>query len=602
MHRTFSVPRLLRWWSLVIAAAFLIWASPEPAHTQGPPNNKDLPVIVMGVGTAQTYQMYTKDNLKKVENDNAKVLNVSQVKLQPNTVLFEAISPGRSRVRLEDQAGRFEHVEVVVVSDRVKELSDMIRRAVPTASVSVTSSDSGNTVLLTGTVLTTDDARAIQQIAAGVGGNVVNNIRIGGVQQVQLEVLIAVVNRSEARNMTFSWAHNSSNFFISSIFGGPFAFTNAIATATAGAASDLSTTGGANLPFGIVNSRSSFQGFLQALRTENLAKIIAEPRLMTLSGRPAFLVSGGETPLLTSSGQGAPSISYKQFGTVVNFLPIVLGNGKIHLEVRPELSDIDNTLGISIPGLTPTIVPGFRTRSAQVAVQMEDGQTLAIGGLIQNNVNATISRVPVLGDLPVLGMAFTSKSYVETEQELIILVTPRLVDPVDCCKIPKYLPGRETRVPDDFELFVEGIIEAPRGPRNVSLHPRAYQAAFQGAANIGQIPCGDGAYGRHGGNCANGHCDVSGGHRTHVGGMPIPTSGGTQFAKPAPTPSFPAQRFTTDSVPMPTMTTVPGSTMSRPMEVELLPAQQPLRESVPALPPTQYEARPALPPGPYTPR
>src|SRR5439155_16413362 len=106
-------------------------------------------------------------------------------------------------------------------------------------------------------------------------------------------------------------------------------------------------------------------------------------------------------------------------------------------------------------------------RSANVAVQMEDGQTLAIGGLIQNRVDSNASKVPVLGDLPFFGAAFRNMTYTETEEEMIILVTPRLVDAVDCTKIPRHLPGRETRTPSDFELFLEGILEAPRGQRNV---------------------------------------------------------------------------------------------------------------------------------------
>jgi len=199
---------------------------------------------------------------------------------------------------------------------------------------------------------------------------------------------------------------------------------------------------------------------------------------------------------------------------VVNFLPVVLGNGKIHLEVRPELSARSDANGISIPGVTPTIVPGFTTRRAQVAVQIEDGQTLAIGGLIQNTVNASITKVPVLGDIPFINTAFTAKTFTETEEELLILVTPRLVDPMTCTQIPKYLPGRETRSADDFELFLEGILEAPRGQRTVTLHPKAYQGAHTQGPVAGLYPCGDGNCGTGScatgngatGNCASGNC------------------------------------------------------------------------------------------------
>src|ERR1019366_6292054 len=264
--------------------------------------------------------------------------------------------------------------------------------------------------------------------------NVVNQIRIRGVHQVQLEVVVAVVNRSEARSMAANYSLNGTNFFASSIFGGPFAFTNTLVPGAGGASASLSQTGTANLPFGIINNNGSFMGYLQLLRTEGLTKILAEPRVVTLSGKPAYITSGGQTPVLTSSGQGAPTVDYKQFGTVVKFLPVVLGNGKIHLEVNPELSNINTAAGITIPGVVPTVVPGFDVRSALVTVEIEDGQTLAIGGLIQNKITATISRIPILGDLPYLSTLFSTKSYTENEEEMIILVTPRLVEPVDCTK------------------------------------------------------------------------------------------------------------------------------------------------------------------------
>jgi pilus assembly protein CpaC len=186
----------------------------------------------------------------------------------------------------------------------------------------------------------------------------------------------------------------------------------------------------------------------------------------------------------------------------VNFLPIVLGNGKIHLEVRPEISALNAAAGITIPSAVGTTsVPGFDLRSAQVAVQMEPGQTLAIGGLIQNSVNAQNQKVPILGDIPGLAFCFSSKTYTETEEELIILITPHLVEGMACCQIPKYLPGRETRRADDFELFLEGILEAPRGPRD--LHP--YHAAYLNGPTAGTFPCGDAYRSHHGRNgCAPG--------------------------------------------------------------------------------------------------
>ncbi|HZZ77914.1 MAG TPA: hypothetical protein VFE62_05325 [Gemmataceae bacterium] len=494
MHRTHFVPCLMGWGALLLSLVFLAGPLATRAHAQGPEITQNATVITLGVGTTQTYQ--SKFDLKQVQNDSPKVLMVRPIPGKSDQVIFEAIAPGRARVNLVDVKGMKEIIEVVVVSDRVKELRDLITRTLPTAAVTVNSTDAG-TIVLGGYVLTTADARALQQLALAVGGNVVNNVRIGGVQQVQLEVIVAIVNRSEARNLSTSWLTANNNWFLTSLTGGPGGLASTLTNAGGTITSNLAAaTGSNNVAFGVFNSNGGQLGFIQALRTEGLTKILAEPRVTTLSGRPAFIVSGGETPILTSSGVGAPSVSYKQFGTVVHFLPIVLGNGKIHLEVRPELSNLNPANGITIPGTTATTVPGFDTRSAQVAVQIEDGQTLAIGGLIQNRTTGTTSRIPIIGDIPGLGMLFSANSYNVTEEEMIILVTPRLVDPVDCTKIPKFLPGRETRVPDDFEFFCELILEAPRGPRAVGLAPHTYQPAFRNAPSI--YPC------------ANGHCGPNG--------------------------------------------------------------------------------------------
>jgi pilus assembly protein CpaC len=595
MHRTHFVPRLLGWGALLLSLVCLAGPLATPARAQqgGPEITQNATIVTLGVGTTQTYQ--SKFDLKQVQNDAPKVLMVRPIPGKSDQVIFEAIAPGRARVNLADVKGNKEIIEVVVISDRVKELRDLITRTLPTASVTVNSTDAG-TIVLGGYVLTTDDARALQQLALAIGGNVVNNVRIGGVQTVQLEVIVAIVNRSEARNLSTSWLTANNNWFLTSLTGGPGGLASALTNAGGTINSSLaSTTGSNNVAFGVINANGGHLGFIQALRTEGLTKILAEPRVTTLSGRPAYILSGGETPILTSSGVGAPSVSYKQFGTVVHFLPIVLGNGKIHLEVRPEISNINPANGITIPGTTPTAVPGFDTRSAQVAVQIEDGQTLAIGGLIQNRATGNTSRIPIIGDIPGLGMLFSANSYNVTEEEMIILVTPRLVDPVDCCKIPKFLPGRETRVPDDFEFFCELILEAPRGPRSVGLAPHTYTPAFRNAPSI--YPC------------ASGHCGPNG-----LGGPGCSTCapgsiGGGLSAAPRTN-----SNIGTASLTVPTLRDVPATPTSNSnfrigVEGDLppipsvmpIPSPAPIQPSLggPSLPvpsAREFDARPQLPP------
>jgi pilus assembly protein CpaC len=238
------------------------------------------------------------------------------------------------------------------------------------------------------------------------------------------------------------------------------------------------------------------------LRDEEVAKILTEPKLVTLSGRPATLLSGGQQAIPQPGGLGTISVTYKDFGTQLNILPVVLGNGKIHLEVEPAVSTLDPAFGTTISGTT---VPGFVLQRVHTTVELEDGQTFAIGGLIERLTTGHTVKVPVLGDLPFLGAAFSSKTFSETEDELVVLVTAHLVDPMSCDQLPKLVPGEETRAPDDFEFFLENILEAPRGPREVCPDKR-YVPAYKNGPTAGVYPCGGGHGGSPGGNCGKAGC------------------------------------------------------------------------------------------------
>ena len=203
---------------------------------------------------------------------------------------------------------------------------------------------------------------------------------------------------------------------------------------------------------------------------------MAEPKLVTSSGKEAtFLVGGRQAVLSGASGVNGPGAAFEEVGTDLRFLPVVMGNGKIQLDVQPRVRSVNNSLGINT---SFGFVPGFDDKRVSATVEMEAGQTLVIGGLIQNELRGATVKLPVLGDLPFLGVLFSTKEFTETEQEVVVLVTPHLVDPQSCDQVNKVLPGMETRSPDDFELFLEGILEAPRGPRKV-VQNRRYIPAFR---------------------------------------------------------------------------------------------------------------------------
>ena len=193
----------------------------------------------------------------------------------------------------------------------------------------------------------------------------------------------------------------------------------------------------------------------------------------------------------------------------------------------------DRPRGTTIQG---TNVPGRVTQRVHTTVEMETGQTFVIGGLIQRNVRATLTKVPIVGDAPFLGTLFSRKEFFESEEELVILVTPYLVDPLACNQVPKLLPGQETRSPDDFELFLEGIIEAPRGQRFACQGFR-YVPAHKEGPTAGMFPCGGRSWG-HGpvrGPNPGPYCPEPAGLGSHGGHLPEGV-----VHQPAPQPAPPA--------------------------------------------------------------
>jgi pilus assembly protein CpaC len=224
-------------------------------------------------------------------------------------------------------------------------------------------------------------------------------------------------------------------------------------TATAGGFAS-----GQTVEFGIIGSDATFFGFIDALQQNNVAKILAEPNIVSVSGRPAQFLEGGELPILVPQSLGTSSIEFKPFGTQVDFLPIVLGNGNIRLEVRPRVSALDPSIGIQLQDQN---IPGFRVRQADTAVEMRAGQTFALAGLIQHQTEALERGIPYLSDLPVLGIPFRKVEERVNEIELLILVTPEFVDALDPHEVPLCGPGMGTQSPTNKELYCDGFLEVP---------------------------------------------------------------------------------------------------------------------------------------------
>jgi pilus assembly protein CpaC len=540
---------------------------PPAAKNGTPPKPEEPALLIVPLGTSRPLQLVGPDKkprvIKAAVLENPSVARVLADPLDPTRVIILGLARGRTRITLTDVDEKVRQVTDISVEFDIELLRRTIRRIAPTSNVEPILIG-GNTLILTGTVERPEDIEIIlrtaqtllgvvtavpvvpvqgapppggrpedrpsegpprEGVAAAYAGGtspsgaaapaliaggpqVINAMKVGGVPQVQLCVVVARVSRTKLRRMSFDFFNDGVHHVFASTPGSGFIIPSAGITGTFPGAPTITNTVGtpngapSNFFLALFNPEQDFFGLLQALKEEDLAKILTEPRLITLSGRPATLLSGGQQAIPQPGGLGTVSVTYKDFGTQLNFLPVVLGNGKIHLEVEPEVSTLDAAFGTSIQGTT---VPGFAVQRVHTTVELEDGQTFAIGGLIERLVVADIVKVPVLGDLPFLGVAFSSKRFSETEDELVVFVTAHLIDPMSCDQLPKLLPGEETRSPDDFEFFLENILEAPRGPREVCPDKR-YVPAFKNGPTAGVYPCGGGHGGCGGGKCGKAAC------------------------------------------------------------------------------------------------
>jgi len=394
--------------------------------------------------TANTSRILTLQyRYARVQVNNPEL--ITPTVLSANQVQISANRPGVTQLNLWDENGEVYSIDVIVYGD-VQELEMALHREFPHASVQVRRYS--GSLMLTGFVDSPEDAGLIQLFAEDYATKVINNIKVGGVQQIQLKVRIMEVSRTKLRELGVDFGVQNGNDWIVSSISGLIGGIPAIAAPTSGATFDL----------GIISDAASFDAVLNALRKYDLLKVLAEPTLITTSGRPASFNVGGEFPILVPQSLGTVSVVYRSFGTELDFVPLVLGNGNIRLEVRPRVSEIDPTRSVVIDDLT---VPGLRVREVDTAVEMKPGQTLAIGGLLQSRVEAQNKGVPILSDMPWIGVAFRSVKETINEIELLILVQPELVDGMDPQDVPPGGPGMDTCSPSDIDLYRKGFLEVP---------------------------------------------------------------------------------------------------------------------------------------------
>ena len=293
---------------------------------------------------------------------------------------------------------------------------------------------------------------------------VVNLVQVAGVHQVMLEVRVAEMSRNLMNRLGINLAYHDGTDFGLSLLGGLTQVVRPEEAHLLAGPVGLLASPAVNALFRFHKGSTNWTGFIDALKSDGLIKVLAEPTLIALSGQTADFLVGGEFPVPVPQGLGTAAIEYKGYGVSLSFSPTVLSENKISIKVQPEVSDLDYSTALQFQGF---LVPGIITRRASTLVELADGQSFAIAGLLKETVRNEISKYPLLGDIPILGVLFQSKSFQRNETELIIIVTPHLVKPLNMAE--QTLPTDFYLEPSDTEFYLRGLLEGrdQKQPKNI---------------------------------------------------------------------------------------------------------------------------------------
>ena len=422
--------------------------------------------------TGRSAVVELSDPLKRVQ---VAMPEVAEVKvLSPRQVLVTAKGVGHTQMIVWDE-NEAQLIMDLLVELNMAEVEAAIAQIAPGAEVRVKSYR--DTIVLSGSVPDADSAARIEALVKDLSSKVQNQMKVAGMHQVLLRCTVAEVNKRAIRQLGLNgWlaGDNVRDMFAVSQIGGinPVNIMGAKYPDVA----NIIQNGG--IPFRpdtnglVLDPRTQFslgfprvqmQLFFRALRENNLLHVMAEPNLIALSGQEASFLAGGEFPIPVPQGAyGTVTIEYRQYGVRLKFTPTVIGRQMIRLKVAPEVSEQDFANAVQLGGY---IVPGLRTRNASTTVEIASGSTIAIAGLLSEQARSQVDKIPGLGDVPVLGSLFSSVDYQRNLTELVILVTPELVDSMQPDQVPP-VPGQEMTEPSDWELFGLGMVEGRPAPEN----------------------------------------------------------------------------------------------------------------------------------------
>jgi pilus assembly protein CpaC len=380
--------------------------------------------------------------------------------LTPKQIYVTGKAPGVTNLTLwdtEENICRIFDLEAVPDINRLKEKLHEIFPKEENIRITATHDSLG----LYGTVSSAASLAEIVSLAQAYaprekGGEArINNfLEVEGVQQVMLEVQISEMSRGLIKSLGINFnamSKDGSKFGVSLLDG--LSVMKSLSAAESFGGKSLELSDKLNAIFRFYHNEVPWTVLVDALKGQGVIKVLAEPTLITLSGKPANFLAGGEFPIPVPQ-EGSTTIEYKQLGVGLQFTPTVLSSGKINMEVAPEVSELDFANGISMNGFK---IPALSTRRVATVIELGDGQSFAVAGLLKDSVTESVRKFPLLGDIPVLGALFRSSAFQKNETELVVIVTPHLVKPLD--KAKQTLPTDEYKEPDDLEFYFQGKLE-----------------------------------------------------------------------------------------------------------------------------------------------
>ena len=402
------------------------YAAPQH-HTNG--------VIYLRLGKGKLF--YYRGNPRTIFVGNPNIADF--VIKTPGILYFTAKRPGETNLIAVGTHNQVLFRRTIIVRIDVARLRNIIRKAAPHSDVTVETMKDG--VILRGTVrnpTVAADITKLTQAYLGSSTRVMNFMKVRSPVQVYLRVRVVEMSRNIGRVLGLNWrlavggndvrfatqfnGSNSSNGNLGNVFNlGNLTSGNGLV----GAASNL-------VGLGIGGSNLNFNAIIDAMEQRGLATVLAEPNLTTMSGTSANFNAGGEFPIPVGQGFGAVSVTFRRFGVSLNFTPTIVNDDVINLKLHTDVSSLSSQGAVSLNGFS---IPGLSSRTANTTVELRSGQSFAVAGLLQKNMSEVVKKFPGLGDIPILGKLFRSKSFENNQTELVIVVTPFLVKPVDRKKI-----------------------------------------------------------------------------------------------------------------------------------------------------------------------